>query len=66
MIKVPEQYKHEYICCLPIKLESRIMEEVKDKIGMLPLTEEEKQEAIENACNEKLCNLMDTIQIEWL
>ena len=65
MIKVPEQYKHEYICCLPIKLESRIMEAVKNKIGMLPLTAEEKQEAIENASNEKLCNLTDTIQIVW-
>lgn len=66
MLKVSKQYKHEYICCLPGKLESRIMEAVKNKIGMLPLTEEEKQEAIENACNEKLCNLADTIKIAWL
>lgn len=65
MIKVPEQYKHKYICCLPIKLELRVMKEVKSKIEMLSLTAKEKQEAIENACNEKLCNLTDTIQIVW-
>ena len=56
MLKVSKQYKHEYICCLPVKLESRVMKEVMNKIGMLPLAEKEKQEAIENACNEKLCN----------
>ena len=66
MLKIQKQYKHEYVSCLPIKLESQIMEEVKKVIDTLLLTEEEKQEAIENANNEKVCNLTDTIQIEWV
>lgn len=64
-IVVPKQYKYEYIDNIPLRLTLRLIEEIKTKIGMLNLTEKEKQEAIENACDEKLCNLTDTIEIEW-
>lgn len=66
MLKIPKQYKYEYVSYLPIELESQIMEEVKKEIKTLLLTEEEKQEAIENANNEKVCNLTETINIKFV
>ena len=66
MLKISKQYRNEYVSCLPIELETKIMEEVKKEIGVLLLTEEEKQEAIENANNEKVYNLIDTIDIEFV
>ena len=66
MIKIPQKYSHEYVCCLPVELEQAIMEEVKKEIETLLLTDGEKQEAIENANNEKVCNLTDTIDIEFV
>lgn len=65
-IVVPKQYKYEYIDSIPLRLTLRLIEEIKTKIGMLNLTEKEKQEAIKNACDEKLCNLTDTINILWV
>ena len=66
MLKIPKQYRNEYVSCLPIELESQLMEEVKKEIKTLVITEEEKQEAIENANNEKVCNLTDTINIKFV
>ena len=66
MIKIPQKYSHEYVCCLSIELEQSIMQEVKKEVANLFLTDSEKQEAIENANNEKLCNLTDTINIEFI
>lgn len=66
ILEIPKQYKHEYVSCLPIELESQIMEEVKKEIRTLFLTDEEKQEAIENANNEKVCNLTETINIKFV
>lgn len=66
MIKIQKQYKHEYVCCLPVKLEQAIMAEVKKEIASLHLSDLEKQEAIENANNEKVCNLTDTIEIDFI
>lgn len=66
ILEIPKQYKHEYVSCLPIELESQIMEEVKKEIRTLFLTDEEKQEAIENANNEKVCNLTDTIKVKFV
>lgn len=65
-MKIPKQYRHEYVSCLPIDLEHAVMEEVKKAINTLLLTDEEKQEAIENANNEKVCNLTDTIEIQFV
>ena len=66
MLKIQKQYKHEYVSCLPIKLESKIMEEVKKVIDTLLLSDSEKKEAIENAQCEKVCNLTDTISIKFI
>ena len=66
MLKIPKQYKYEYVSCLPIELESQTMEEVKKEIKTLLLTEEEKQKAIENANNEKVCNLTETSNIKFV
>lgn len=63
---IPKQYRHEYVCCLPIELEQGIMSEVKKEITSLYLSDLEKQEAIENANNEKVCNLTETINIKFI
>ena len=42
------------------------MGEVIKVIDTLILSDSEKKEAIENAQCEKVCNLTDTIQIEWV
>ena len=65
-IKIPKQYSREYVCCLPKQLELKIMSKIKKAISSLLLTDFEKQEAIENAYNEKVTNLTDTIKIEWV
>lgn len=66
MIKLNKKYKYEYVACLPIELENRIMIEIKKAVAPLILTEKEKQESIENANNEKVCNLTDTINIKFI
>ena len=65
-MKIPKQYRHEHVSCLPIELEHEVMKEVKKAIDTLLLTDEEKQNAIESADCEKLCNLTDTIEIEFV
>lgn len=65
-MKIPKQYQFEYVSCLPQKLECHIMSEVRKNILKLLLNEEEKQEAIENANCSKVCDLEDTIQIEYV
>ena len=65
-IKLKEKYLHGYyLCQLPQEKQEEIIEEVKRVVDTLLLTEEEKQEAIENAECEKICNLTDTIDFEW-
>lgn len=66
MIKLNKKYKYEYVACLPIELENRIMIEIKKAVAPLLLTEKEKQEAIECAECEKICNLTETIDIEFV
>lgn len=63
---VSKQYKHKYVCCLPKELEQAVMNEVKKSINSLHLTDEEKQEAIQNANDSKVCDLTDTIEIEFI
>lgn len=66
MIKINKNLSHEYVCCLSQELENEIMKEVRKEITTLLLTEEEKQEAIENANNSKVYNLIDTIEIKFI
>lgn len=65
-MKIERKYKFEYVACLPQNIETAIMTEIKKEVSKLLLTEEEKQEAIENANNEKVYNLTDTINIEFV
>lgn len=66
MLKINKIYAHKYVRCLPHDLELKIMSEVRKAVSTLWLTESEKKEAIENANNEKICNLTDTIEIEFI
>ena len=65
-MKISKKYQFEYVCCLPVELEKAIMTEVKKSISELWLSEEEKEEAIENANCSKVCDLEDTIAIEYV
>lgn len=65
-MKILKKYQHEYISCLPQFLENQIMIEIKKNISQLLLNKEEKQEAIENANYSKVCDLEDTIHIEYV
>ena len=59
-------YQHEYIVCLPGALENQVREEVKGVIFKLLLNKEEKEEALINAMCSKVCDLEDTIRIEYM
>ena len=65
-MKIPKKYQFEYIKCLPFSLMHYIMKEVKIEISKLILTNEEKQEAIENASFSKVCDLEDLIFIKYV
>lgn len=66
-IKLEKKYLHGYyLCQLPQDKQDEIMAEVKRVVDTLLLDEDEKQEAIENAECEKICNLTDTIDFEWV
>lgn len=56
-------YSNEYVCCLPSKIEKKIMTAVKETLSTLILSDQEKREAIINANNSKLCDLTDTINL---
>lgn len=64
-MKISKIYQHEYVSCLPQSLENKIMTEIKRNISQL-LSKEETQEAIENANCSKVCDLEDTIQIQFV
>lgn len=64
-MKIPKIYQYEYIVCLPEALENQIMEEVKRVISELLLNKEEKEEAYINALCSKVCDLENTIEIEY-
>ena len=66
MIKILKQYENNYVACLPVFYETEIINEVINAIHELHLSEEEKATAIKNANNEKVYNLADTIEIEFI
>lgn len=65
-MKIKKELSHEYVCCLPKEIEAEVMKEIEETISTLLLTDEEKAEAIENANNSKVCDLTDTIEIEFI
>lgn len=62
-MRISEKYKHEYVRCLPKGLEQAIMKRVEKVIHSLLLSEEEKQQALEDANCSKVCDLTETIEI---
>lgn len=66
-IKLEEKYLHGYyLCQLPQDKQDEIMTEVRRVVDTLLLDENEKAEAIKNAECEKICNLTDTVDFEWV
>ncbi|MBD5534531.1 MAG: hypothetical protein HDQ99_02505 [Lachnospiraceae bacterium] len=65
-MKIPKQYQFEHVSCLPPTLEKAIMTAVRKNVSKLLLNKEEKQEAIENANGSKVCELEDTIKIQYV
>lgn len=65
-MNIPKQYKHEYVSCIPETLEIIIMNAIRNAVSKLYLTKFEKEEAIENAKNSKVCDLTDTINIHFV
>ena len=65
-VKLEKKYSHFYLCQLPQDKQNEIMNAIKIEVNKLLLTDEEKKEAIENAEYEKICNLTDTINFEWV
>lgn len=64
--KIPKEYMHEYVCCIPKELETEIIFKVEDSVSLLALTDDEKDEAIDNAKCSKVCDLEDTIEIIYI
>ena len=62
-MKISRKYKHEYVCCLPIPLEAAIIKRVEKAIHSLLLSEEEREQALEDAKTSKVCDLTETIDI---
>lgn len=65
-MKINKKNQHENVSCLPKELELAIMKEVKKEVSSLLLSDSEKKKAIENANNSKVCDLEDTIKIEYV
>lgn len=65
-ITIPKQYKHEYVSCIPVDLETTIMNAIRKEVSTLLLTDSEKEDAINNANNSKVCDLTDTISIQFI
>ena len=62
-MNIPKKFKYEYVCCLPKSIEAAIMKRVEKAIHSLLLSEEEKQQALEDANTLKVCDLTETIEI---
>ena len=65
-MRILRKYQFEYVSCLPEELKRQIIEEVSEIVSELLLNKEDKQEAIENANCSKVCDLEDTITIQYL
>lgn len=64
-MQIPRKYLNEYVSCIP-KYEDKIMEEVRKEINQLNLIPGEKLARIEDAENSRICDLMNTINVELI
>lgn len=65
-MKIPMAYHELYTCQLPTALYNEVMKEVEKEVSTLMLTDQEKEDAIEQAEYEKIKNLTDLIKIEFV
>ena len=65
-MRIPKKFRFEYVACLPLHMETSTMKEVRQNISGLFLSKKEKQEAVKNAACSKVCDLEDTINIEYV
>lgn len=63
---ISKKYRFEYVACLPLHIETLLMKEVRQNISGLFLSSVEKKEAVENAACSKVCDLEDTIKIQYV
>lgn len=62
-IILSKRYSHEYVCRLPLELEKKVMDAVKEASSSLILSDQERQEAVDNANNSRVCDLTDMIRL---
>lgn len=65
-MKIPMEYHELYTCQLPTALYNEVMKEVEKEVSTLLLTDQGKEDAIEQAEYEKIKNLTDLIKIEFV
>lgn len=65
MLKVDKEYANRYVGCLPEKVQKEIKDKVEESLNTLSLSKKEKEEALTNAMNSKVCDLTNTIEIEF-
>lgn len=63
-VKIPKKYSHEYVSCLPLELEQAILNCVSESYSYLD--NDSYSNMIENVKCEKVTNITDTINIEFV
>lgn len=63
-ITIPKRYSQTYVSCLPIELEKLITDKVRNNYGYL--VEDDFYTMLDNVLCEKVTNITDTINIEFV
>ena len=63
-ITIPKRYSQTYVSCLPIELEKLITDKVRNNYGYL--VEDDFYTMLDNVWCEKVTNITDTINIEFV
>lgn len=63
-ITIPKRYSQTYVSCLPIELEKLITDKVRNNYGYL--VEDDFYTMLDNVLCEKVTNITDTINIEFI
>lgn len=64
MLILPKSYQQEYVLCLPEPIQQQILSEVTKAIQTLT-KEQQTPDAFKQAKHSKVCDLENTIQIEY-
>lgn len=65
-ITISKEYYYCYVSQLPKQIQNSVLITIEAALSSTLLTETEKQTAINKAANERLCNLTDTINIQFI